>query len=138
MCVRFALHTPRSRNAARDFDLQLPVWRCARQVHGHVRGSDHIGPCDARFPSTSRTGGLAPTVRRKTRQRRSTSALRRQRSARIRSVFADRRCLIPADGWYEWRKTEPVKQPCYITLKDPDPDEVMRFASLWEPAEKGR
>lgn len=53
-------------------------------------------------------------------------------------MFADRRCLIPADGWYEWRKTEPVKQSCYITLKDPDPDEVMRFASLWEPAEKGR
>jgi len=27
----------------------------------------------------------------------------------FRSAFAHRRCLIPANGWYEWRKTESGK-----------------------------
>ena len=55
----------------------------------------------------------------------------------FRSAFAYRRCLIPANGWYEWRKTESGKQPYDITLKDPARDEVVFFAGLWEPAGEG-
>src|SRR5215472_7051314 len=40
----------------------------------------------------------------------------------FRSAFAKRRCLLPADGYYEWMKQEgpqgPVKQPYYICSKD--------------------
>jgi putative SOS response-associated peptidase YedK len=43
--------------------------------------------------------------------------------------FAKRRCLVPADGWYEWQRRGPKdKQPYFMT--DPDGD-VLAFAGLW-------
>jgi putative SOS response-associated peptidase YedK len=43
--------------------------------------------------------------------------------------FAKRRCLVPADGWYEWLRRGPKeKQPYFMT--DPD-GEVLAFAGLW-------
>src|SRR5262245_8493090 len=35
----------------------------------------------------------------------------------FRSAFRSRRCLIVADGFYEWQKTDGKKQPFYIRLK---------------------
>ncbi|MGE4373663.1 MAG: SOS response-associated peptidase [Xanthobacter sp.] len=43
--------------------------------------------------------------------------------------FKKRRCIIPADGFYEWQRQEGRKQPFYITLKNRAP---MSFAGLWE------
>jgi putative SOS response-associated peptidase YedK len=40
-----------------------------------------------------------------------------------------RRCLIPASGFYEWRKEGNRKLPLYVRLKDNRP---MVFAGLWE------
>jgi putative SOS response-associated peptidase YedK len=40
-----------------------------------------------------------------------------------------RRCLIPADGFYEWRKTAKPKLPFAIAMKDGRP---FTFAGLWE------
>jgi len=43
--------------------------------------------------------------------------------------FAKRRCLIPADGWYEWvKRSDGIKQPYYLTPKD---GRVVVFAGLW-------
>jgi putative SOS response-associated peptidase YedK len=47
----------------------------------------------------------------------------------FRSAFKSRRCLIPADGFFEWQKTGCKKQPYYITLRDGGP---FAFAGLWE------
>ncbi len=47
----------------------------------------------------------------------------------FRSAFKDRRCLILADGFYEWQKTDNGKQPFYIHMKDGSP---FAFAGLWE------
>jgi putative SOS response-associated peptidase YedK len=38
-----------------------------------------------------------------------------------RQAFAKRRCLIPADGFYEWRKTAKPKLPFAIAMKDGRP-----------------
>lgn len=46
----------------------------------------------------------------------------------FRDSFARRRCLIPADGFYEWQQMERGKLPHYIYLRDGSP---MAFAGLW-------
>ncbi len=47
----------------------------------------------------------------------------------FRKAFAERRCLVLADGFYEWQKTNGQKQPYYIHMKDGSP---FAFAGLWE------
>jgi putative SOS response-associated peptidase YedK len=50
----------------------------------------------------------------------------------FRASFARRRCIIPADGFYEWRR-EPGgkrKQPFLIHAAD---DQPLAFAGLWSP-----
>jgi putative SOS response-associated peptidase YedK len=47
----------------------------------------------------------------------------------FRQAFTKRRCLIPADGFYEWRKTAKPKLPFAIAMKDGRP---FTFAGLWE------
>ena len=48
----------------------------------------------------------------------------------FRTAFRRRRCLIPADGFYEWQALTPKqKQPHYITLRSGHP---FAFAGLWE------
>ena len=46
-----------------------------------------------------------------------------------RGPFRRRRCLIPADGYYEWRREHGQKQPHYIRLQDGG---VFAFAGLWD------
>ncbi len=45
-----------------------------------------------------------------------------------RNLIARRRCLIPADGFYEWKKG-PENQPYRITKAD---EELFAFAGLWD------
>ena len=47
----------------------------------------------------------------------------------FRSALKKRRCIILADGFYEWPKLGNVKQPVRIVLKNREPFE---FAGLWE------
>ena len=46
----------------------------------------------------------------------------------FRTAFRKRRCLIPASGFYEWRKSDSGKQPMHIRMKDKSP---FAFAGLW-------
>ena len=47
----------------------------------------------------------------------------------FRSALKRRRCLVVADGFYEWKKTGAAKTPMFIQLKDGRP---FAFAGLWE------
>ena len=47
----------------------------------------------------------------------------------FRSAYRRRRCLVLADGFYEWRKEEDGKTPYFITTADQSP---FAFAGLWE------
>jgi putative SOS response-associated peptidase YedK len=46
----------------------------------------------------------------------------------FRDAFARRRCLIPADGFYEWEARPDGKQPFFIHSRD---GEMMAFAGIW-------
>ena len=50
-----------------------------------------------------------------------------------RQAFCCRRCLIPADGFYEWQTVGKGKQPSCIAAADGQP---MAFAGLWDRWER--
>ena len=57
----------------------------------------------------------------------------RAESVGSRAAFADafraRRCLVPADGWFEWVRRGRQRHPYFLTLESGAP---VSFAGLWE------
>ena len=47
----------------------------------------------------------------------------------FRSALARRRCLVLADGFYEWQRTGKARRPMRVTLKSGEP---FAFAGLWD------
>lgn len=47
----------------------------------------------------------------------------------FREAFAERRCLVPANGWYEWDRSAKQKRPYYVHMED---GRVFAFAGVWE------
>lgn len=51
----------------------------------------------------------------------------------FKKLLSRRRCIIPADGFYEWKKDGNTKQPYHIRLKSGEP---FAFAGLWDRWER--
>jgi putative SOS response-associated peptidase YedK len=47
----------------------------------------------------------------------------------FRDALKSRRCLIPADGFYEWQKTRTTKQPFCFEVNE---GELFAFAGIWD------
>ncbi|MBX5449571.1 SOS response-associated peptidase [Thermogemmatispora sp.] len=47
----------------------------------------------------------------------------------FKRLLRSRRCLVVADGFYEWQQINGAKRPMYITLRDGSP---FAFAGLWD------
>jgi len=47
----------------------------------------------------------------------------------FRNAYRRRRCLVLADGYYEWQRSGAVKQPYFISFRDERP---FGMAGLWE------
>ena len=47
----------------------------------------------------------------------------------FRSPFKSRRCLVPADGWFEWVRDRGGKSPHFLSMADGG---IASFAALWE------
>ncbi|MGZ4123546.1 MAG: SOS response-associated peptidase, partial [Tumebacillaceae bacterium] len=52
-----------------------------------------------------------------------------QEKPAFKSPFLRKRCIIPADGFYEWQKTESGKQPMRIVMKN---EEIFGLAGLYD------
>jgi putative SOS response-associated peptidase YedK len=47
----------------------------------------------------------------------------------FRNAFRRHRCLIPANGFYEWQRLERGKQPYFVRMRD---ERLFAFAGLWD------
>ena len=47
----------------------------------------------------------------------------------FKAAYQRRRCLVPADGYYEWKRQRSVNQPYYLQLADAS---VFYMAGIWE------
>ncbi len=133
MCGRFTLHS-RLNLLLRQFALQAgPEWAPRYNI-----APTQTAPVIRLAPSTGKREmvllrwGLVPAWAK------DTSIGNRMINARaetvatkpsFRSAFKRRRCLVPADGYFEWQKTAAGKQPYYIHLADETP---FAMAGLWE------
>ncbi len=76
--------------------------------------------------------GLVPSWSKDTRRAASLINARAETVAEkpsFRSAFRRRRCLVLADGFFEWKKEGQQKQPWYFTMASGEP---FAFAGLWE------
>jgi len=96
----------------------VPIVRMARRTAGRV-------------VSAARWGLLPPWAKDPREGARMINA-RAETVATTRAYapsFAHRRCLVPADGWYEWvRRPGAAKQAYFMT---PSSGDVLAFAGLW-------
>ena len=80
------------------------IWGDLIAPHKKPHGSRHVEMCDP-------------------------DAARVENRPAFRKAFERRRCLVPVDNFYEWKKTERGKQPYAIALADRG---IMALAGLWE------
>ena len=76
--------------------------------------------------------GLVPTLGQGHQGRRADDQRARgdgRGKAGVPRAFKRRRCLIPADGYYEWQTVDKAKQPYYIYRTDGG---ILAFAGIYE------
>ena len=56
----------------------------------------------------------------------------------FRAAYARRRCLLPADGYYEWQVEGGRKQPWFLTAADGGPLAMAGLYEVWAPEEGER
>ncbi|MFA9462362.1 SOS response-associated peptidase [Thiohalorhabdus sp. Cl-TMA] len=137
MCGRYGLFTPEEdlaelfRARIRDTDWR-PSYNLAPSQTGMVCREPEAGQREL----SALEWGLIPFWAKDPRETRSKYSLINARAesvaekASFKAAFKYRRCLIPADGFYEWHTegTGP-KQPYWIRFRSGNP---MSFAGLWE------
>lgn len=138
MCGRYA--------ASRSPEDLIVEYEALDGTQGEHAGPDYnVAPTDPVLTVRTRTGdgqrelslarwGLVPSWsadRRGAAGRINARAETVQQLPAFRAAFARRRCLVPADGWYEWvrRTNRPGKQAFFMTPYDGD---GVAFAGLWE------
>ncbi|HEX3046169.1 MAG TPA: SOS response-associated peptidase [Bacillota bacterium] len=78
------------------------------------------------IPGWTKTREEAEGIRQRTLNARSETVFDKPS---FRNGIRHRRCLIPADGFYEWREFQGKKYPYFIYRQDRD---IFSFAGIWE------
>jgi putative SOS response-associated peptidase YedK len=133
MCGRFALYsTPFS--LAKHFEAEAPPELRPRYNVAPTQSIPIVREEDGKRRFALARWGLIPHWAKDTKIGYHTINARAETVAEkpvFRNAFRYRRCLIPADGFYEWQVVpgSKTKQPWFIVLRD---RELMAFAGLWE------
>ncbi len=130
MCGRYSL-VPTESIAAR-FDVQQAQLTLAPRYNVAPSQSMPVVVRNSPNRLVEMQWGLIPSWSKEPRAQFSTINARAEtitKSPVFRGPFKSRRCLVPASGFYEWRKTDQGKQPYCIRLKD---EELFAFAGLYD------
>lgn len=132
MCGRFALKTPSSQLAS-HFKLDEAVEVAPR--YNIAPGTDiptiRHSPEGKRVMHLLRWGLVPhwakdPSIGNKLSNARGETVAEKPS---FRDAFKRRRCLVPADGFYEWKAEGKLKQPYYFSMKDSAP---FALGGVWE------
>jgi putative SOS response-associated peptidase YedK len=133
MCGRFTLRTPAGQ-IAEFFQLirDLVDWPEPRFNVAPTQSVLAIRRGDAGREPTRLRWGLIPSWAKDMKIGASLINARGETAAEkpaFRTAFRRRRCLIPADGFYEWKRDGSQKTPYLMTMQD---ESLFAFAGLWD------
>ena len=135
MCGRYTLANPDPKRLRLRFDLDESM-QISEQPRFNIAPTDPVLAVRS-DPETAKRGigalrwGLLPghwAVERKGPPLINARAETIETQPAFREAFAERRCLIPADGFYEWRRDEKGKVPIWLSRPD---HELFAFAGIW-------
>ena len=128
MCGRFTLKQPRRINVINFEDSDLPT----------IPPRYNIAPTQDVLTVVEREGtreprmlqwGLIPFWSKEAKGIINARVETIAEKASFNESFQKRRCLIFADGFYEWERSGKISQPYYFQLKDSEP---FAFAGIWD------
>jgi putative SOS response-associated peptidase YedK len=131
MCGRFTLATP-GQTIAEAFELQSAPELKPRYNISPTQGVAAIRAAGAGRELVTLHWGLIPSWSKDAAIGARMINARGETAAEkpsFRAPFRSRRCLILADGFYEWRRDGERKQPFHICMSDRRP---FAFAGLWD------
>jgi putative SOS response-associated peptidase YedK len=139
MCVRYTLHKTDAALAAISRALGLELEAPEGLQPRYNVTLTHIMPVVALGPGHAvvreMRWGLIPKGDRGSSHPRLLANAKSETVASLpafRGATAARRCLVPANGYYEWKEVGGLKLPYLFTLRG---EEAFAFAGLWEPAD---
>jgi len=140
MCVRYTLHkTDAALNAiasALGVTLETPDWAEAPRYNISLTSTvPVVALVEGRPEVRPMRWGIIPANERANPRPRLLANARSETVAKLpafRNGTASRRCLVPANGFYEWKTLGTLKLPYLFTLADEEP---FAFAGIWDPAE---
>ncbi len=138
MCIRYTLHRPDMALAALADALaqKLAPWSEWVRPRFNVTLTQVMPVVAAGAGGADLRGmrwGLVPAYARNESQRQLLPNAKAETAATLpafKHAVARRRCLVPANGFYEWQTLGKLKLPHLFTLKDEQP---FAFAGIWEP-----
>ena len=136
MCGRYTLTNPDPARLAARFDVLESV-EVADEPRYNIAPTDPVlavrlreaRPTRARAPALG--PGAGPLGREAGRPLINARVESLDRQPAFAESFRERRCLIPADGFYEWLTDERGKRPVWVSRPD---GELFAFAGIWAAA----
>ena len=138
MCGRFTLTDPSARRLTQRFDLD-GTFEIDERPRFNIAPTDPVIAIrrteEAKMQAGRLRWGLLPgfwATKKGQRPLINARAESVDSQPAFKDSFENRRCLIPADGFYEWRRDENGKRPIWFSPPDGD---LFAFAGIWSKLE---